>query len=327
MNIYLYKRIIDKLKKIIIINKKYKKNFILVSISAGQDSIYLIKLLETIKTNFLGILKLEYIYIDHQWKKNSKSQIKHIINYLKCFNSSLYIYQIKKKCYSETQARANRYQILFNHAKINNNIIIITGHNLTDKIETFLQNLFKGTTIDGATSLSEYRKSINDFILFRPLINNSRNEIYWLCKTLYLPIWSDQTNYYYYITRNRLRYELLPYLKNYFSANIEKHLNSFLRISNIENEYLKQNTIKIYLITRHNEMIAINYTIIKLQHIAIQKRIFQLFSLYHFNQLFNKELIEKILFHLNSTPLNQSLYIQWNKNKYICIQEKWLYIH
>ena len=327
MHLYIYKNLVDKLNKIIIMNKQHKIQYILVSISAGQDSICLIKLLETIKKNFLNILQLQYIYIDHQWKKNSKSQINHIINYLKCSNSSLYIYEIKKECSSETQARIHRYQILFNHAQKNNNNILMTGHNLTDKIETFLQNLFKGTTIDGATSLSEYRKNISNFILFRPLINHSRNEIYWLCKHLYLPIWSDQTNYYYYINRNRLRYELFPYLKNYFSTHIEKNLNSFLHISNIENEYLKQNTIKIYLLISHHKMIAINYKIIKSQHIAIQQRIFQLFSVHHFNQIFTKELIEQIVFTLNLNCLDRSIKIQWNKNKYICIQEKWLYIH
>ena len=327
MNLYLYTNFINKLKNIKLINKKNQINLILVSISAGQDSICLINLLETIKHNFTKVFNIQYIYIDHQWKKNSKSQIKHIINYLKCSNSKIYVYQIKHKCYSETQARIQRYQILFNHAKNQHNSIIITGHNLTDKIETFLNNLFKGTTIDGATSLSEYKKDVNNCILFRPLINNSRNEIYWLCRNLYLPVWSDQTNYYYYIKRNRLRHELLPYLKNYFSTNIEKKLNLFLNISSTENEYLKQNTIKIYLLIRHDSMIAINWKTIQLQHIAVQKRIFQLFSFHNFNQTFNKELIEQIITKLHIINKNQFLHIQWDTNKYIYIQEQWLYIH
>ena len=327
MNLYIYKNFIEKIKNLTKINKQHTKKCILVSISAGQDSICLIKILENIKQNFIKFLEIEYIYIDHQWKKNSQSQVNHIINYLKCSNSSIYIYQIKIKCYSETQARIYRYQALFNHANNHNNYIIITGHNLTDKLETFLQNLFKGTTIDGATSLSEYRKNVYNIILFRPLIYNSRNEIYWLCKKLYLPIWSDQTNYYYNIQRNRLRYELLPYLKNYFSINIEKHLTSFLNIANTDNEYLKQNTIKLYLLTHHNKKIAINYQIIHKQHIAIQKRILQLFSFHHFNQMFNKNIIEKIILYLNFPNIGKFLNLEWNRNKYIYIQEKWLYIH
>nr|YP_009297025.1 tRNA(Ile)-lysidine synthase [Ceramium japonicum]AOM66368.1 tRNA(Ile)-lysidine synthase [Ceramium japonicum] len=327
MNRYLYRHCLQEFQNLTTDLTKTDKQLVLISVSAGQDSIYLIQLLEYIQTNFKSTLELQYIYIDHQWKKNSKSQIQHIINYIKCYKSKLYIYQIKQQAHSETQARINRYQIIFNHAKTHHNNIIITGHNLTDKIETFLQNLLKGTSIDGATSLSKYRKNINNIILFRPLLNTSRNEIQWLCRHFYLPIWSDQTNYYYNITRNRIRNELLPYLKNYFTNSVEKQFNSFLKISDIDNEYLKQNTIKFYLLIRHYKLIAINYKAMKRQHSAIQHRILQLFSFHHFNKLFNKELVEKIILRLKYVNEYQYLEIKWNIKKTICIHKQWLYIN
>lgn len=327
MNKSSYKSFLQKLKNITKFTKKNKKLIILAAISAGQDSICLINILENFKSNTNNLIKLEYIYIDHQWKNSSKTQVKHIINYLQYYQSKIYIYQIKKYCYSETQARLMRYQIIFSHASKYNNDIIITGHNLTDKIETFLQNLFKGTSIDGATSLSEYRTNINDFTLYRPLLDVSRNEIQWICRHLYLPIWSDQTNYYYYINRNRIRHELLPYLKNYFSINIEKHLKSFLHISHIDNEYLKQNTIKIYLYIRHNNLLAINRHNLMKQHISIQKRILQLFSFHHFNEVFHKDLIEMLIINLIHANQYKCIKLKWNTNKTICIQKDWIYIH
>ena len=327
MNTNLYKIFENKLNNLTHIQQNNKKNTLLVSISAGKDSIFLIKMLEIIKDSIKNNIELQYIYVDHQWKKNSKLQIQHIINYLKCYNSSLYVYQIKENCSSETEARIIRYQIIFHHAKNNHNQIILTGHNLTDKIETFLQNLFKGTSIDGATSLSEYRENNNKLLLFRPLLNINRYDTQWLCRTFYLPIWSDQTNYYYYIKRNRIRYELLPYLKNYFSTNIEKNLNSFLMISNVDNEYLKQNTLKLYLFIRHNQIIGINYKIMKKQHISIQKRILQLFSFHHFNDTFNNTLLQTILYQLKKINQNTYLQLKWNSNKTIFINNKWLYIN
>lgn len=329
MNLSLYYDIVNKLKYIIDQKNKHTTHSILISISAGQDSLCLIKMIENINKIFKSSLNIQYIYIDHQWKANSKYQIRHIVNYLKSYNNSIYIYQIKTQCLSETEARIKRYQILFSHAHNHNINIILTGHNLTDKIETFLQNLCKGTSLDGATSLTECRYSINNYILFRPLLNISRNETQWLCRNLALPIWSDQTNYYYYIARNRIRHELLPYLKNYISNNIEYHLASFLRISNIDNEYLKQNTIKCFLLVHHKKRIALNYKIIQIQHSSIRNRILQLFSFHYFNKTFNQQMIEKIIFTFNTINKNQSkyLYIKWEVNKNIYVNNKWLYIN
>lgn len=326
---YFYYNIIQKLQNIIERKNKNTNNCILVSISAGQDSLCLIKILKKINQILKYKLQIQYIYIDHQWKNNSKYQIQHILNYLKSDNSKIYIYQIKEQCNSETEARIIRYQILFNHAQKNRNFIIITGHNLTDKIETFLQNLFKGTSLDGATSLNEFRYNINNHILFRPLVNINRNETEWLCRNSSLPIWSDQTNYYYYIARNRIRHELIPYVKNYISTNLEDHLESFLTISKIDNEYLKQNTIKFFLLAHHKKIIAINYQIVDQQHLAIQNRILQLFSFHHFNQVFNKTVIQQIKSNYYKITKNPSKYlsIRWELNKNIYIQQKWLYIN
>nr|QCI05143.1 tRNA Ile-lysidine synthetase [Centroceras clavulatum] len=327
MHTYIHKYIIQRFKDIINITQKRTDNSILICISSGQDSISLIQIIETIKKTLKSAIRIEYLYIDHQWKQNSSLQIKHIINYLKYHKSPLYIYQIYKACYSETNARKIRHEIIINHAHKKGITMIITGHNLTDKIETFFQNLIKGTSINGATSLSEYRYINKKLIIFRPLINFTRNEIEWFCRYFYLPIWSDQTNYYYKIKRNRLRNELIPYLKNYFSIYTEININSFLQISNIDNEYLKQNTIKLYLKICHKKMIAINYKILQIQHIAIQARILQLFFFYHFSKFLKKELVQKLIIILNSrrTTISSCIYL-WNR-KNIYLKNEWLYIN
>ena len=296
---------------------------LLIAISGGQDSIYLIKIIEYIKNTKIIKVKIEYIYIDHQWKQDSKYQIKHIINYIKSYKNPLIIYQIKDLYYSETKIRKLRYQIIYNHAINHNQQYIITGHTLTDKIETFFQNLFRGTSIDGATSLTTHRILNKKIQIVRPLININRSEIQWFCRYFCLPIWSDISNYYYKIDRNRIRHELIPYIKNNFSKHLEHKINSFLRISSIENEYIKQNTIKIYIYSRHKEIIAINHIVINKQHIAIQQRIIQLISFHYFNQCLEQKIIKKILSIINKKRIKQ-FYILWT-NKIIHINEQWIY--
>lgn len=302
--------------------KKYKISSILIAISGGQDSIYLINLIENLQNKYY-INQIEYIYIDHQWKTDSIKQIEHIINYLKFFKKKLNIYQIKKIILSENISRIYRYHTIIHHAIKYNYKVIITGHSETDKLETFLLNLTRGTSLEGATSLTLHRKINNDIHIIRPIINQTRININWYCRKFSLPNWSDTTNNYYKMQRNRLRYELMPYLKKYFNLNIEKNLNIFLTTCFNDNEYIKQNTIKLYLYICHNKYIAINLSYINQQHQSIQYRILQLFFYHNFCVLLNNNIMIKLVKILNINYLNKI--INWKYFQFI-IQNKWLYI-
>nr|QCI07805.1 tRNA Ile-lysidine synthetase [Pleonosporium borreri] len=300
----------------------YNFNKILISISGGQDSIYLINQMLEISKQINKVFYIEYIYIDHQWKIDSKSNILHLINYLKTKQSKISIYQIPNISLEENIARKYRYNILIDHAILNNYDCIITAHTKTDKIETFLSNLIRGTSINGATSLLIHRLTLNKIHLIKPLLNIKRHNIYFLCRQLYLPIWSDITNYNFSINRNRIRYELIPYLKNYINFNTENNIDRFLTICENENEYIKQNVLKIYLQIRHNKYIAINYKLVIYQHHALLRRILQLFFLHHFNLLLNHTSVNKLIDFLKQ---QKKITIYLNKLK-IYKNNQWLYI-
>nr|QCI06147.1 tRNA Ile-lysidine synthetase [Dicranema revolutum] len=274
MNTYLNKKFVSTVTKFL---KHNSINSILIAISGGQDSLCLIKLLEIFHVAHQPLLKITYIYIDHQWKKNKNNyqQIKHLINIIR--GKKIAIYQIKQIIKSETKARNIRYQTIINHANKHKYQAIITAHTQTDKIETLLQQIIRGTSLNGITSLSEKRKFTKDIYIYRPLLSFTRQEIHWFCRKFYLPIWSDTTNYENKIQRNRLRNELIPYINKYFASNIESKLTSFINISMLENEYIKQNAIKLYLSSRHKLNLALNYKLINNQHIALQIRTLQIF--------------------------------------------------
>lgn len=135
--------------------KQYKQQKILLAISGGQDSILLIKSLDNLKNYSINKkIRITYIYIDHQWKNNSNKQIKHLINYLKSKNNEIIIYQINKITLSEKECRQYRYNIIIQYAISNKYQLIITGHNLTDKIETFINNISRSSHIESFNSLS-----------------------------------------------------------------------------------------------------------------------------------------------------------------------------
>ena len=301
----------------------------LIAISGGQDSLYLIKLItELLNKNNIKINKrnrISYIYVDHQWRKDSYAQIRHIINYVKLANANIYIYQLNKKIMSEKISRIYRYHIIFKHAIKHKYKTIVTGHSKTDKIETFLQNFFRGYGIEGITSLISSVKLNPNIYLLRPLLDTERTTIYWICKKFCLPIWSDTTNYLYSICRNRIRYELVPYLKNYFHINIEKNINYLLMHYYINNEYIKQNTMKLYLNLLNMRYIAINHKKLRQQNFILQFKTLQLFCVHNTNINPNYNTIIKLLLNINRQlyPLHLKI-----KLKYLTVNvnAKWIYL-
>nr|YP_009395530.1 tRNA Ile-lysidine synthetase [Vertebrata isogona]ARW64509.1 tRNA Ile-lysidine synthetase [Vertebrata isogona] len=318
-----------KLKKIRNSIKKFTKNkeinSILVALSGGQDSILLIKILEKINEIYEKKLKISYIHIDHQWKSNSIQQIEHIISYSKSIYKNVIIYQIYQHNISEDECRKQRYHILKQHAIKYKYKLIITGHNKTDKIETFFQNVHRGCGLEGITSLNIHNEITDKLFILRPLLDIDKENIYWLCKKLQLPIWSDSTNYIYRIKRNRVRYELIPYLNNFLNNKIKSNIVSLIKHYHYENEYIKQNIIKLYLKSKHRFKIAINYHYISQHNFNLQIRTIQLFYLHNLQLNLDKKKIIKII-----TKMNKSLYklkIILEDQHFIHILNKiWLYV-
>nr|YP_009395326.1 tRNA Ile-lysidine synthetase [Polysiphonia infestans]ARW64306.1 tRNA Ile-lysidine synthetase [Polysiphonia infestans] len=315
---------ITKLVKLIknFINK-IKGHSILVAISGGQDSIFLINLLAHL--NYEHRIKLSYIYVDHQWKKNSNIQIEHLINYLTIKKKNIIVYQINQVIQSEHECRKQRYQIINQHAVRYKYQIIITGHNSTDKVETFFQNISRKAGVEGISSLVVNNHINNNIFLLRPLLNLNKENIYKLCKKLNLPIWSDSTNYIYSLNRNRIRYELVPYLRNFFNTKIEENLIYSITNHYYENEYIKQNATKVYLANKHKLKIAINYRNLSRQHIILQIKAIQIFYLNNLQIKLKYEIVKKII-HSYRNILSRTIIIFEDKNYLHILNKQWLYI-
>nr|YP_009393665.1 tRNA Ile-lysidine synthetase [Caloglossa beccarii]ARW62227.1 tRNA Ile-lysidine synthetase [Caloglossa beccarii] len=307
---------------------KYEIKSILVAISGGQDSMCLIQLCESFNSLYKHqINTFEYIYVDHQWRIDSEKHINHLINYFKNIKKKIHIYQIFNLTSSEHISRQYRYHIILKHAKINKHKAILTAHTETDKIETFLLNLIRGTTIEGITSLNLHKKLSYNLNLFRPLINQNRINIHFFCKRWFLPFWSDITNYNQYIKRNRIRNEALPYLQQYFNYNVKYQFIKFLKTCYYDNEYIKQKVMKLYIYIKSNYYTAINIHILRKEHLSVQTRILQLFIFHNFYIIINQKTLLKIINHINAKNKQYFLPTTMTYNNInLYFDEKWLYI-
>ncbi|MBD0265109.1 MAG: tRNA lysidine(34) synthetase TilS [Tolypothrix sp. Co-bin9] len=211
---------------------------LLVGVSGGQDSLCLIKLLLDLQPKWgwdLGI-----VHCDHCWRPDSQANAKHVENLAKSWDISFYLETAIEALNSEAAARNWRYQTLNAIAKKHNYNYIVTGHTASDRAETLLYNLMRGTGADGLQALTWQRPLSDNIVLVRPLLEVTRTQTKDFCQNLQLPIWEDSTNQDLEYTRNRIRLELLPYLQENFNPKVESALAHTAELLQAEVEYLEQ---------------------------------------------------------------------------------------
>ncbi|MGI2908109.1 tRNA lysidine(34) synthetase TilS [Tolypothrix sp. VBCCA 56010] len=211
---------------------------LLVAVSGGQDSLCLIKLLLDLQPKWgwhLGIA-----HCDHCWRADSQANAQHVKNLAESWEISFYLETANEPLNSEAAARNWRYQALNTIALEHNYNYIVTGHTASDRAETLLYNLMRGTGADGLQALTWQRLLTDNIILVRPLLEITRAQTKDFCTDFQLPIWEDSTNEDLKYTRNRIRLELLPYLQENFNPQVESALAQTAELLQAEVEYLEQ---------------------------------------------------------------------------------------
>ena len=119
----------------------------------------------------------------------------------------------------EEAGRTFRYQCFETAAEQAGACRIAVAHHLDDQCETVLLNLFRGSSLAGLAGMPVKRGRV-----VRPLLCLSRGQILdWLKAGGYS--WrSDRTNNEAVYTRNRIRLQLLPFLKEEINPRADRHI-------------------------------------------------------------------------------------------------------
>ncbi|MEH2065575.1 MAG: tRNA lysidine(34) synthetase TilS [Nostoc sp.] len=211
---------------------------LLIAVSGGQDSLCLIKLLLDLQSKWRWSLGIAHC--DHRWRSDSQANAHHVENLAKTWGISFYLETANKPINSEATARDWRYQALSAIAQVNNYQYIVTGHTASDRAETLLYNLIRGTGADGLQALTWQRPLTTEIMLVRPLLEITRIQTEQFCQEFKLPIWQDSTNQDLQYARNRIRQELIPYLRDNFNPQVESALAQTAELLQAEVEYLEK---------------------------------------------------------------------------------------
>ncbi|WP_293125861.1 tRNA lysidine(34) synthetase TilS [Microcoleus sp. bin38.metabat.b11b12b14.051] len=142
---------------------------LLVAVSGGQDSLCALKLLLDLQPKWGWNLAI--VHCDHGWRSDSQSNANHVENLAKNWGISYYLQTASDILKTEAAARQWRYQALIEIAIAHNYPYIVTGHTASDRAETLLYNLIRGSGADGLSALTwtrplfDFRLPILDFRL------------------------------------------------------------------------------------------------------------------------------------------------------------------
>ena len=186
---------------------------LLLAVSGGQDSMALTRLLQD-----LGRLhgwSLHLWHGDHGWRPESARQAEELQAWAEGCGLAITLERASAPPASEAAARAWRYDRLGAQALERACRHVVTGHTASDRAETLLLHLARGSHRQGLASLRRRRPlSPNSPIsLVRPLLGLGRADTGQFCADWALPIWLDPSNASPRFSRNRIRQEVMPVLE------------------------------------------------------------------------------------------------------------------
>ena len=210
-------------------NIDVSKNLV-IALSGGVDSSVLAHILCKITRN----IRLVFVQHNQVHSKDLEASAKKVA---KSLNLDLEVIQTSLKANSsETEMRDERYKHLLSNLKKDE--VLLTGHNLSDKAETLLINLFRGTRLEGLKSINS-----ENSLSSKPMINISKKEIYEYANKNDIPYSEDPTNKDNNIVRNWIRNFLIPEINNKFPGSFESKANQLSNEvefrSNYDNDNLK----------------------------------------------------------------------------------------
>ena len=186
-------------KRINLIYKRFEKslnikeNFV-VAVSGGADSLSLAFLAKIYSLK--NKLKPKYFIVDHKLRKESTDEAIKVKKILKKFSINLEILTWRgKKPSKNIQAlsRKKRYDLLSlecDRYKLNN---ILLGHHQDDLFENFFIRILRGSGLKGLISLNKKTK-INNKNLFRPLLDQKKEDLIFLSKNIFNFYVKDPSN-------------------------------------------------------------------------------------------------------------------------------------
>ena len=246
---------------------------LVLGVSGGADSMMLLHYFFAYREEYKITLKVAHIH--HGIRETATLDAELVESVCKDYHLPFFRHNcdIKKlakerKISEEEAGREERYNFFI--SLLNSNGKIVTAHNMNDQAETMIMRFARGTDIKGLAGISPKRDQI-----IRPLLCLTREEIEGYCRKEAILYRDDETNFKPIYTRNKVRLECLPYIKEHLNPAIVTVLGRHSELYREEDEFLVEHTKVLFnqSATKREGSILLDEKIMRELHIYMQKRI------------------------------------------------------
>lgn len=281
-----FQRIYDKFKKTVIARNLISEgDVVLAALSGGSDSGALLMLLKeysretdlTIEAfHFNHMIRGEEAVSDMEFSRKLAEETGVPFT---CVSGDVPLYAAQNKLSIETAARELRYRALNERADVleketGRPVRIAVAHNRSDRAETVLLNVIRGTGIEGLAGIKYKNRRI-----IRPLLDISKEETYEVLGHFEKGFRTDSTNLDTGIKRNCLRLDVIPYVDSKMGCDLVKRLNDLADVAEEENGFLADSASRIFgeiSSTDPQGSVVIGLDALKKVHPGIRKRVLKL---------------------------------------------------
>ena len=218
---------------------------VLVGLSGGADSVGLLLVLWKLRETFQISLRALHV---HHGLRGAEADRDAAFSRMLCERLEIPFYEFRidaakealdRKCSIEEAGRLARYRLYEGTARAWEEEIrrvhLATAHHADDNAETVLFNLFRGSGLTGLSGIAPVRGRI-----IRPLLWAQRSEIQAWLRQQGQDWVEDSTNQESEYSRNWLRNELLPAVKERLNAQAVRHIDQASRRIRQADAYLEE---------------------------------------------------------------------------------------
>ena len=222
-----------KLDETLLAYLKEKKN--LLAFSGGVDSSALFHLLLAYEIPF------DIAIVNYNLRKNAKEEYKYAHTLAKAHNlkcHGLCTTPITRNI--EQSARKIRYDFFEELIDKHHYDTLVSAHQLNDKLEWFLMQLCKGSSLKEMLGMQSIERR-EKYEIIRPLLHVSRDDIYSYLKVHDIPYFEDESNSDKRFMRNRFRHKHAKALVSEYQEGI---IRSFAYLQEESKELFEETTCK-----------------------------------------------------------------------------------
>ncbi len=198
---------------------------VVAGVSGGADSVCLLRVLCEIREEMS--LDITVVHVNHGLRGEAADEDEHFVEKMceeldvpcVCFETDVRALARERHMTEEEAGRAYRYECFEQVRRETGADKIAVAHNRDDEAETVLMNLFRGSGVRGMAGIGAVRGNI-----IRPLLGTGRDEIEKFLEREQIPYRTDATNFDTEYTRNRIRLDVLPYVKEHINAKASEHI-------------------------------------------------------------------------------------------------------